>query len=166
VAGKKKQKLKDLLKSLLIEGLTPGRLALTIAVGVALGIFPVLGSTTLLCGLAALALRLNHPTIQLANYLVYPLQLLLIVPFYGAGLWLFDSKGSQASVEQIIELFRNDFWTSLITLWDITVYAVLIWVLISPLIIFPLYLALGPVIAKLLPPADSARSGSSGPDPL
>jgi len=166
VAGKKKQKLKNLLKSLLIEGLTPGRLALTIAVGVALGVFPVIGSTTLLCALAAFALRLNHPAIQMANYAVYPLQILLITPFYGAGLWLFSPKGSRGSVGEIIELFKSDFWASLITFWDLTVYAVLVWVLISPLIIFPLYVALKPVISRLLPPADSARSGSSGPDPL
>jgi uncharacterized protein (DUF2062 family) len=146
--------------------MTPGSLALTIAVGAALGVFPVLGSTTLLCALAAFALRLNHPAIQLANYAVYPLQLLLIAPFYAAGVWLFDGKQFQGSVGEIIKLFKNDFWTSLIALWDITVYAVLIWVLISPLIIFPLYLALRPVIGKLLPPADFARSGSSGPDPL
>ena len=165
MSGKKRQKLKDLLKSLLLEGLTPGRLALTIAVGIALGVFPVLGSTTLLCALAAFALRLNHPAIQLANYAVYPLQLLLLAPFYGAGLWLFNPKVPPGSVGEIIELLKNDFWTGLLTFWDLTVYAVLVWVLFSPLIVFSLYVALRPVIGKLLPSADSARCSSSGPDP-
>ena len=35
------------------QGITPEKIALTIALGMALGIFPILGSTMLLCALAA-----------------------------------------------------------------------------------------------------------------
>ncbi|HUB58966.1 MAG TPA: DUF2062 domain-containing protein, partial [Candidatus Micrarchaeia archaeon] len=44
---------------LLRQGVTPEKLALSIALGAALGVFPVLGTTTALCALAALLLRLN-----------------------------------------------------------------------------------------------------------
>ena len=34
------------------QGVTPEKLALTVALGLVLGIFPILGATTLLCGAA------------------------------------------------------------------------------------------------------------------
>jgi uncharacterized protein (DUF2062 family) len=55
------------LIDLLRQGISPKKLALTIALGFWLGVTPVLGSTTILCTLAAVALRLNLPAIQLVN---------------------------------------------------------------------------------------------------
>lgn len=42
-----------------------------------------------------MALRLNLPAIQAANYLAMPLQLFLIVPFVRMGGWLFASPPRQ-----------------------------------------------------------------------
>ena len=70
---------------LLRQGMSPEKIALTIALGIMLGVTPVLGSTTLLCTLAALALRLNLPAIQLVNAVVYPLQIILLIPFFKLG---------------------------------------------------------------------------------
>ena len=39
---------------LLRQGVTPEKMAMSLALGVALGVFPVLGTTTALCALAAL----------------------------------------------------------------------------------------------------------------
>src|SRR5271165_3804523 len=71
------------------QGISPRRLALTLALGFAIGCIPVLGIPTVLCGVLALALRLNLPAIQAANYAVMPLQLALIVPFVRLGGRLF-----------------------------------------------------------------------------
>jgi uncharacterized protein (DUF2062 family) len=78
------------------QGLTPRRLALTLALGFAIGCIPVVGIPTLLCGALALALGLNQPAIQAANYAVMPLQLLLIVPLMRFGGWLLTSSHRQA----------------------------------------------------------------------
>jgi len=78
------------------QGISPRRLALTLALGFAVGCFPVVGIPTALCALLALALRLNLPAIQAANYLVMPLQILLIVPFVRLGGWLLASGPYQA----------------------------------------------------------------------
>src|SRR3984957_2011848 len=74
------------------QGISPRRLALTLALGFAIGCIPVVGIPTLVCAALALALRLNLPAIQAANYLVMPLQLLLIVPFVRLGGWLVASR--------------------------------------------------------------------------
>jgi uncharacterized protein (DUF2062 family) len=77
------------------QGVSPRRLALTLALGFAIGCIPVLGVPTVLCVVLALGLRLNLPAIQAANYLAMPLQLMLIVPFVRLGGWLFGSGSRQ-----------------------------------------------------------------------
>lgn len=67
------------------QGVSPRRLALTLALGFAIGCFPLFGLTTLLCAAVAMALRLNLPAIQAANYAAMPLQLALIWPFLRLG---------------------------------------------------------------------------------
>ncbi|HEY1805267.1 MAG TPA: DUF2062 domain-containing protein [Terracidiphilus sp.] len=69
----------------LSQGISCRRLALTLALGFAIGCIPVIGIPTVLCAGLALALRLNLPAIQVANYLAMPLQLALIVPFVRLG---------------------------------------------------------------------------------
>jgi uncharacterized protein (DUF2062 family) len=145
-----KAKILKLIKSLLKEGMSIKKISLCIAIGVALGIFPVLGATTLLCTIAALVLQLNLPAIQVVNYLVYPLQLLLLAPFYGAGSWLFGDQSWSEIGESFIDLLKSDFWGSMATFWDLTLYAVFVWLLTSPFLILLLYGLLKPVIRSLV----------------
>lgn len=77
------------------QGISPDRLALTLALGFAIGCIPVVGIPTVLCAALALALGLNLPAIQAANYAAMPLQLVLIVPFLRLGSWLFASGPRQ-----------------------------------------------------------------------
>jgi len=141
-----KTKILNLVKSMLKEGMSLRKISLCIAVGIVLGIFPVLGTTTLLCTVAALALRLNLPAIQIVNYMVYPLQLVLLAPFYGTGSWLFKKQDWPLIGTDLISLLQNDFWGSMAGLWDLTLYAILTWLFISPLIFLLMYSASKPVI--------------------
>lgn len=77
------------------QGISPRRLALTLALGFAVGCIPVVGIPTLVCAALAVALRLNLPAIQAANYAAMPLQLLLIVPFVRLGGRLMASRAGQ-----------------------------------------------------------------------
>ena len=52
---------KKILYNALRQGLTPHKLAMTCALGVVVGIFPVFGTTTILCFAVAIAFRLNIP---------------------------------------------------------------------------------------------------------
>jgi len=77
------------------QGLAPETIALCVALGFVFGVFPVFGCPTIFCLLAALALRLNLPAIQFVNYLVYPLQLALLIPFVRLGDRLLQSATPQ-----------------------------------------------------------------------
>jgi uncharacterized protein (DUF2062 family) len=78
------------------QGISPRRLALTLALGFAIGCIPVIGIPTALCLVVALGLRLNVPAIQAANYAAMPLQVALIFPFVRLGGWMFSSVSTPA----------------------------------------------------------------------
>jgi len=134
---------------LLRQGITPEKIALSIALGAAIGVFPVLGSTTFLCAAAAVILRLNLPSIQLVNYLMYPLQLILFLPFLEAGSRIMRTAPIALSMKQVFGMIESDPWRLTKMLWSATLGAMTIWVALSPLVIGIIYIALAPLLRRL-----------------
>jgi uncharacterized protein (DUF2062 family) len=83
----------------LSQGISPERLALTLALGFAIGCLPMIGIPTALCLVIAFGLRLNLPAIQAANYAAMPLQVALMFPFVRLGGWMFAS-GNHVALNQ------------------------------------------------------------------
>ena len=135
--------------ALLTQGITPEKVALSLAFGIVLGIFPVLGSTTVLCAAAALIFELNLPAIQLVNYLIYPMQLFLLVPFIRMGEKLFRTAPLQFSLAQILTMVRADLPHAVSTLWLVEVHAIFAWLLMGPPTIFLLYTLLSRVLRQV-----------------
>jgi len=133
----------------LTQGVTPQRIALTIALGLMLGVFPILGSTTVLCGLAAVFLRLNQPIIQLVNYLGYPLQVALLIPFYRAGEHLLGRAPIPLSVPLLFQRFSADFWQFLRDFGMIAVGGILVWLILAPPISALVYFSVLPALRRL-----------------
>jgi uncharacterized protein (DUF2062 family) len=132
------------------QGITPEKIALTLALGVALGIFPILGASTLLCVIAGVALRLNHPVMQLVNYVAYPVQVLLLIPFYRAGERLFGATPVPiADVEQLVDRFRAGPWQFVLDYGRVGIYGIVVWCLIAPPLAVLAYLALKPALEAL-----------------
>jgi uncharacterized protein (DUF2062 family) len=135
--------------NLLKQGISPEKLALTIALGIILGVTPVIGSTTMLCTVAAFALRLNLPAIQLVNGVVYPLQFVLLIPYYRLGAWMFRADASSISLGGVLELIKVGVLHAIQTLWVVTIHALAAWLLSGALAVFLLYLALLPLLRIL-----------------
>lgn len=132
------------------QGITPEKIALTIALGAALGIFPILGSSTVLCALAGIRLRLNQPVIQLVNYLVYPLQIVLLLPFYRVGETLFGQPHVPIfSVTELLDRFQASPGKFFVDYGMVGVYGIVVWCLVAPLLIGTLYYGLRPVLRGL-----------------
>jgi uncharacterized protein (DUF2062 family) len=77
-----------------LEGTSAEKIALSVALGVVFGTFPMYGCPTLLCAAASIVLRLNFPAVQCVNYLISPLQIALLVPFNRVGAGLFPAHAS------------------------------------------------------------------------
>jgi uncharacterized protein (DUF2062 family) len=134
---------------LLRQGMSPEKLALTIALGFFLGTIPVLGSTTILCTVAALALRLNLPAIQIVNSFAYPFQLILLIPFYRMGASIFGSDASSISLSGVVSLIREGVLHAIETLWVVTIHAVVAWLVLGAVFAVALYSLLLPLMRWL-----------------
>ncbi len=133
----------------LTQGITPDKIALTLALGFTLGIFPILGSGFLLCGLAAWALKLNQPIIQGTGTLAYPLQLVLLLPFYRAGESLFSIPSIPLSIPQLLSRFFEDIPRFLQEYGMTGVRGILVWSLLAPAVWAALYFSLRPLLRRV-----------------
>lgn len=135
---------------LLRQGVTPEKIALSIALGAALGVFPGIGWTTALCAIAALVLRLNLPAIQIVNYLVYPAQIALLIPFFRLGEKLFRAPHLPVSPPQLQALIHAGVWQAIRLLWTTTWHAMVVWLLVAPIMVAAIYKMLIPLLRNAL----------------
>jgi len=138
---------------LLKQGVTPRKLALSLALGIVIGLVPVLGISTALCALVALALRLNMPAIQLVNYLLTPLQLLLIIPQLRFGEWLARAPRFPITLEAGLAALSHGVINAVALLATAIVHATIGWLVAAPLAAFLLFRILEPVLRHLTPPS-------------
>ena len=136
----------DLLK----QGVTPEKMALSLALGAAFGIFPALGWTTSLCAIIALAFRLNLPAIQIVNYFMYPVQIALLLPFFRLGEKLFGAPHLPISVSQIYAMIHASVWGAIKLLWTTTWHAIVAWMILAPMFVAGAYAILIPLLRRAL----------------
>jgi uncharacterized protein (DUF2062 family) len=125
----------------LTQGVTPEKIALTVALGIALGVFPILGTTTALCAIVGILVKLNQPILQAVNYLVYPLQLVLLIPFYRAGEHLLGRPPIPLSIPLLLERFQASATQFLKDFGMIGVGGILVWLIVAPGTIAVIYYA-------------------------
>lgn len=136
--------------ALLRMGATPRKLAWSIALGLLIGINPVLGSTTVFCLAAAFVLRLNLVASQLANHIVYPLELLLFIPFIHVASRIFHLEPIPFSATQILHMARVHPIALIRQVWQWEWHALMLWAAIAAVAIPAIALALTPVLHRLL----------------
>ncbi len=98
--------LRPLLR-LLRGGVTPRRLAWSLALGMVIGINPSVGLTTVLVILLAWIFGLNQFASQIGTHIVAPLHVLLFVPFIELGVHLFHTRQLPLDRHQIEHLSHH-----------------------------------------------------------
>lgn len=151
------------LLELLREGVTPEKLSLSIALGIVLGLIPVIGINTALCAVIALTWRLNLPAIQMVNYFVYPLQIVLLLPFFRVGEKLFGARHLPVRIEQVRGMIRSNLWGAVRLLWTTTWHALVVWAMAAPFAAVLIYVLLVPTFRRVLKKTDVAASAARFP---
>jgi len=141
-----KRRLIEPILELLTQGVTPDKIALSLAFGLGIGIFPVLGVSTIACTLVALVLRLNLPAIQIVNYLAAPVQIALIIPFVRLGEHVLRVAPQPLSVSAGFRLLEAGVLNAIHVLWDAIVHAALGWIVVGPVLIYLLYKLFTPLL--------------------
>lgn len=142
------RKLVHPLLALLMQGISPQRLALCVAIGVVVGNVPVLGVSTIICAVVALIFRLNLPAIQLVQAAMAPTQLLLIIPFVRLGEWLMHAPKQAVSIKAGLALMAQGVWHSVVVLKDAILHAGVAWALIAPFSVYVIYRLLIPLFER------------------
>lgn len=128
--------LRPLLR-LLRRGVSPKRLAWSLAVAIVVGINPFIGLTTIVMLLLAWVFRLNHVATQIGIHLVAPLQWLLFLPFINAGIFLFRAHQMTMSRAEIAHLSHRHPVQLMRLLWQWEWHALIIWGVVSALLLPP-----------------------------
>jgi hypothetical protein len=131
-------------------GASPEKLAWSIAVGLLIGINPILGSTTILCLALAFIFRLNVAASQLGNHVVYPLQFILIIPFIRAASRIFHTAPMPLSANELLHAAREHPLALSRQLWQWEWHAFILWAATAIIAIPIVALAITPVLRLLL----------------
>lgn len=132
------------------RGITPEKLSWTIALGLTLGIFPILGSTSLVCLIAGYFLKLNQAILHLFKALTYPLHLALILVFIHIGQHLNGVPPIRFSIPQLLSRFKDDPAQFASDFGMAAWYGIEAWSIAAIFLIPLLYFISLPILRKLL----------------
>lgn len=116
---------------LLGSGVTPERLSWSLAVGVAVGLSPTFGVTTVVMIVLAWVFRLNQAASQIGMHAMGLLQVMLLLPFLQAGAALFHTAGVPFSRDELLAMSRHNPLTLLRQVWLWEWHALVVWVLVA-----------------------------------
>lgn len=144
-----RRRVVDVLLTQLRQGITPQKIALTVALGSVIALFPIMGTTTVLCVLVGVALKLNQPIIQLVNWIVWPLQIPGIYFFVRAGEWITHSPPVSFSISALLVAFKDSPVHFLQQYGMTGLRGVLAWALMAPAAAALLYLLTLPLLKRM-----------------
>ena len=136
--------------ALLRMGATPEKLAWSIALGLVIGVNPLIGSTTIVCLGFAAVFRLNLAASQLANHLMYPFQILLLIPFLKLGARVFHTGPIPLSPKLLFSQARSHPVDLMRSLWLWESHALILWAVISVVVLPVSAGLLAPILRRLL----------------
>jgi uncharacterized protein (DUF2062 family) len=146
-----RRRLIDPLVTLLTQGVTPDKLAATLAVGSVCSMFPFLGTTSALNLGVGLWLRMNQPILQTLNQLLGGVHLLMILVYVRLGEWLWRAPAEEKfSVREMISAFAELSFRDFLTQFGWAgLHALTAWALTAPLLLAAVYFPLRPVMRRL-----------------
>lgn len=137
----------------LTQGITPEKIALTVSVGSALALFPIFGTTTLLCICAGILLKLNQPIIQLVNMLCATIHFPLIVCLFRMGHLMFGVPYDHMGLGMVHHML-DTFWedpTKFFERFGVdAVHAIAAWAILAPIWMIIVYMLALPVLREVL----------------
>ena len=138
--------LRPLLR-LMRGGVTPRRLAWSLALGIVIGINPSVGVTTVLVVLLAWIFGLNQVASQIGAHAMAPVHLLLFVPFIELGVHLFHTRRLPLTRKQLEHLSHHP-WRLIHDIWSWEWHALIVWGVLAAVLmpLLAIYLRRGLVL--------------------
>jgi len=112
------------------DGITSETLVFSITIGVVAGIFPVIGTTTILSILLTILFRQNVLIVQAIQWSMAIFQIALIVPFMLIGNNLLQRQPLHINIRTIEKAFNLGFLNGIETIGVLHLYAIFAWILL------------------------------------
>ena len=133
------------------QGTSPERLSWSATLGVTLGIFPIMGTTSIVCFAAGWVFKLNQPVLHLFKSITYPLQLVLILVYIRLGQRLNGEPLLTLSIPEMLGQFKDDPGQFARDFGMAALYGIEAWALSCLFLIPILYFVFLPLLRKLVP---------------
>jgi uncharacterized protein (DUF2062 family) len=145
-----RRKLINPIMDLLKAGITPEKLAITIALAAVIGVIPAIGVATILGTLLASRFKLNAPVMLLISYFMNPVQVLIAFPLIKLGIYLFGGAKLHYNFDQMLALVKKDWLTALDKLWVANLLGIAAWALLAVPAVIGIYYATLPLFRKVV----------------
>lgn len=144
-----RRRIGDPILALLTHGVTPDKIAGTLAVGTACSMFPFLGFTALLNLGVGLWFRMNQPILQTLNQLLGPVHLVMIVLYVRWGEWIWGATDDRFTLSAMLTSFREEPLAEFLQHFGRAgLHAFTAWAISVPIIIGVLYYTLRPIMRR------------------
>lgn len=115
------------LSSLLKKGLSRRSIALSMSIGLVVGVLPLFFVNTAIVAFLSILLRLNLPLALFCCYAITPLHIILFIPFIKMGEWLLSLEHSFLTMDKIQSAFSESVIGALKELSFELAYGVMAW---------------------------------------
>ena len=149
------------IKTQLTQGVSPRRLAWAVSVGSLCGIFPIIGSTSLLTTVAGFGARLNQPVLHAFKTIVIPLQWALLPLFVRIGETIFRAPPVTFNIPDMIKSFGEDPGEFMRRFGMTGLHGIAAWTLLAPIIAFLIYLIARPILEHMATRLAGSRKENS-----
>ena|ERR1035437_6029773 len=140
ISGQYKKNVSIPLAQIRREGFSSEKLALSVSIGIIGGTFPIIGLASFVCLILALLFKQNFAIVQATNYLVYPLQIVLLLPLLRIGNSVLASNHIVLTLNQVVLAFKIGILHGINELGIILLYGALAWVVVAAPALLILYI--------------------------
>lgn len=145
----------------LTQGISPHKISQAAAAGLTLGIFPIIGSTTLLTLLVGIPLKLNQPVLQAFKSLAIPLQWATVLGFYRLGEMLYGAPHVSLSIPRMMERFFAEPGPFFRDYGMTAVYGITVWCIGAPFFALVIYYLMMPIVTSMAKALQNRRHANS-----
>ncbi|MEO5958056.1 MAG: DUF2062 domain-containing protein [Opitutaceae bacterium] len=140
------RRIVDPIVAQLTQGLTPHKIALTVAVGSAIAMFPILGTTMLMCLIVGVFMKLNQPIIQAVNLACTPIHIPFIFYSFKWGDRIFGAAHTNFEFRAMMRLLRQDPLQFVRDYDQTALHAILLWLILVPFWSGAIYYVMLPIL--------------------
>ncbi|MDC0584626.1 DUF2062 domain-containing protein [Bacteroidales bacterium] len=122
-----------------LKSTTPHKIARTLGITATVAVIPIPFINTAILAVVALRMKLNLAFVQVMNFILFPLQIALFIPFMKLGQRLFHGPMVEVTFKEMSNMFKHDFTGTIMMIGYSQLLAIITWLLIGIVVYLVLF---------------------------